>query len=601
VQIYRNVIRTYNLLDPKSKVKFVFFTLIQTALGLLDLIAILTLGLFSFLVGVFLGITELPSSFDNWFTRIGFFPGDLYPQMISLILVAVVLIVFKSLMAIIVLKKIFRFLAEQNAKISRNFGLRFMNSTYETISSQPSQEATYAIGRGLHISEILGNVSVLISELAMLSLLMGFTVFFAPEVGAVIFLYFLGIYFLAQKKLGGWIHKNTQILSESNIKGDQAFQEGMSLYKELYVTNKLDYMVELFSSMRFQAAKSTANIQLISYIPKFTFESALIVGACLVGMYSALTGTLQNAITSLVMFFALGSRMLPSILRLQTAANAIQSFSVLSNVSFELLRAIPEKSPKNDNHQVSKKIEFESKVELVNVGYSYPNNDSFSMKDISFTVPVGGSLAIVGKTGCGKSTLVDLLLGVLEPSHGSVLVSGLAPSLAVKEWPGFIGYVPQDFAFLNGTVRQNVAIAMPDIEILDDQVWNCLRLVELEELFSESQHGLDSLIGERGIRLSGGQRQRLGIARALYSNPKLLVLDEATSALDAETEEVISKTIRNLANSVTLIVIAHRITTVQKVDHVIYLHDGQIKGEGSFEAVRTKVPDFEKQASLMGL
>jgi ATP-binding cassette subfamily C protein len=255
----------------------------------------------------------------------------------------------------------------------------------------------------------------------------------------------------------------------------------------------------------------------------------------------------------------------------------------------------------NIDQQISRKNKFESKVELVNVSYSYPNNDSFSMKDISFTVPVGGSLAIVGKTGCGKSTLVDLLLGILEPSKGSALISGLPPSLAVKEWSGLIGYVPQDFAFLNGTVRQNVAIAMPDAEIIDEQVWNCLRLVELEDLFSESQGGLDSLIGERGIRLSGGQRQRLGIARALYSNPKLLVLDEATSALDAETEEVISKTIRSLTNSVTLIVIAHRITTVQKVDHVIYLEDGQIKGEGSFEDVRAKVPDFEKQASLMGL
>ena len=571
------------------------------ALGLLDFLAILTLGLFSFLGSVFLGITELPSSLNDWLVRIGFFPDDLYRQLIALILIAVFLIVFKSFMAIIVLMKIFKFLAEQNAKISRNFGLRFMNSSYETISSHPSQEATYAIGRGLHISEILGNVSVLISELAMLTLLMGFTVFFAPEVGIVILIYFLGIYFLAQKKLGRWIHENTQMLSESNIRGDQSFQEGMSLYKELYVTNKLNYMVDLFSSMRFQAAKSTANIQLFSYIPKFTFESALIVGACLVGVYSVITGTLQNAITSLVLFFALGSRMLPSILRLQSAANAIQSFSGLSDISFELLKAIPIKSTRASDIHVSRNNAFESKVELVNVRYNYPNKNSFSMKDISFTVPVGGSLAIVGRTGCGKSTLVDLLLGILKPSEGSVLISGLPPSLAVKEWPGLIGYVPQDFSFLNGTVRQNVAIAMPDAEIIDEQVWNCLRLVELEDLFSNCQDGLDSLIGERGIRLSGGQRQRLGIARALYSNPKLLVLDEATSALDAETEEVISKTIRNLTNSVTLIVIAHRITTVQKVDHVIYLEDGQIKGEGSFETVRAKVPDFEKQASLMGL
>jgi ABC-type multidrug transport system fused ATPase/permease subunit len=571
------------------------------ALGLLDLMAILTLGLLSYLGSTFLGITELPTNLNESLTRIGFFPNNLNHQLISLILIAVILMLSKSIISLVVLKNNFKFLASQNAKISKRLGVQFMNSSFEIVSSRPSQEATYAIGRGLHISEILGNASVLISELAMLTLLMGFTVFFAPEIGIVILLYFLGIYFLAQKKLGGWVRKNSQMLSELNIKGDQVFQEGMSLYKELYVANKLDYIVDVFGSIRSQAAKSTANIQLISFIPKFTFESALIIGACIVGMYSVITGTLQNAITSLVLFFALGSRMLPSILRLQSAANAIQSSSGASGISFTLLEDLHLKPMRKSDDQIFDSEKFEPRVELMNVSYSHPNNDYFSMKDITFNIPVGGSLAIVGKTGCGKSTLVDLLLGILEPSQGSVLISGLRPSLAVKKWSGEIGYVPQDFAFLNGTVRQNIAIAMPDEEIVDEQVWNCLRLVELSELFLNSEDGLDSLIGERGVRLSGGQRQRLGIARALYSNPKLLVLDEATSALDAETEEVISKTIRNLANSVTIIVIAHRITTIQKVDHVIYLEDGQIKGEGSFESVRANVPDFEKQAFLMGL
>ncbi len=602
--IFKKVKKALDLLDSKNKVKFFLLTAIQMALGLLDLLSIMLIGLFGYVGSAYLGISNLSENMTILLKNFFSMPTDLGKILILLISVAVILIILKSILAILVLKRIFLFLAKQNVKISSQIGRRFLNSPFELILSRSSQEATYAIGRGLHLSEILGNASVLISEIAMLILLFGIILISNFTLGMTILLYFTSIYFISQRKLGRWVRANSQVFSESNLEGDQVFQEGISLYKELYVANKLDNVVERFSRKRSLAANATANIQLISYIPKFTFESALIIGACLVGFQSFLTGSVESGLNSIIIFFAAGSRILPSLLRLQSASNAVQSFSGASEIAFDLINVI------DDNKKVANstkgsfsapKEDFDPTVIFANVDFDYQIKGNFSIKNISLNIPKGSSLAIVGRTGGGKSTLVNLLLGILQQTRGEINVSGVDPKSAINTWPGAFGYVPQDVTFLNGNVRENVAMGIDPIDMNDAQIWKCLKMVDLEKLISSSQDGLDSLIGERGIKLSGGQRQRLGIARALYSDPKLLVLDEATSALDAETEKAISETIRNLSHKVTLIVVAHRISTVQNVDQVIYVEDGRIRAKGTFAEVRAAVPDFEHQANLMGL
>jgi len=604
VRIYGKIKRALGLLDSKNKFKFFLMTGVQMALGLLDLMSIVLVGLFGYVGGAYLGISNLSQNVTDLLRNFLFMPDDLGRTLLYLISIAVILIILKSILAILVLKKIFLFLAKQNVEISSQIGRRFLHSPFELITSRSSQEATYAIGRGLHLSEILGNASVLISEITMLFLLFGLILISNPTLGLAIVLYFVAIYLLSQKKLGRWVRANSEVYSQSNLEGDQIFQEGIGLYKELYVAHKLNYVVERFRVKRSLSANATANIQLISYIPKFTFESALIIGACLIGFLSFVTESMESGLNSIIVFFAAGSRILPSLLRLQSASNAVQSFSGASEIAFDLINVIG--TNRNEGWSPSKlstagKKEFEPSVAMANVDFDYKVKGSFSVKDITFNVPKGGSMAIVGRTGSGKSTLVNLILGILQQSRGEISVSGVDPKSAISIWPGSIGYVPQDVTFSNGSVRENVAIAVDPIDIDDEQIWNCLRMVQLDSLFSASKQGLDSLIGERGLKLSGGQRQRIGIARALYSNPKLLVLDEATSALDAETESAISETISNLSRKVTLIVVAHRISTVQNADQVIYVEDGRIRSKGSFTEVRNAVPDFEHQANLMGL
>ena len=573
-------------------------------LGFLDLLAILIVGLFSYAGSAYLGISVLPENLKRYLNLLGFPVNDLGRTLVYLISIAVILMVGKSILALLILKRTFHFLANRSAEISERIGMRFMHSSYSVINGVSSQEATYAVARGLHIGEILGGFTVIVSEITMLVLLSGFIIIADPLLAVTLLIYFVSLYLLSQKKLGGWTRKNSVISAESAVKGDQTFQDGIALYKELFISNKLSFVVARFAKLRWKVADSTANMQLIGYIPKLTFESALIIGTCLVGIQQVFVGSAESAIATLIMFLTAGSRILPSLLRLQSATTAIQSVSGGSEIAFNLIKLMEadeaEKGGARSQIKPSK-LTFKPNVEISDLNFSYKGQGVFTIKDLSLSVSAGSSLAIVGKTGSGKSTLVDLMLGILEPLSGSVKISGVDPFSAIQTWPGSIGYVPQVVAFINGNVRENVAIGVEANDSDDSLVWDCLRMAQLDTLFKETSDGLDTLIGERGMRLSGGQRQRLGIARALYSKPKLLILDEATSALDAETEKAVAETIHNLVHKVTLIVIAHRIATVQELDQVIYLDGGQIMAKGSFAEVRAAVPQFERQAKLLGL
>ena len=207
----------------------------------------------------------------------------------------------------------------------------------------------------------------------------------------------------------------------------------------------------------------------------------------------------------------------------------------------------------------------------------------------------------MGPSGAGKTSIVDVILGVIDPSSGQVQISGKAPSEAITQWPGALAYVPQDVIISRGTIRENVAIGFPVDVSNDDAIWKALEVAELSDFVRSFPTGLETEVGERGAKISGGQRQRLGIARALFTNPKLLILDEATSALDGETEANIAKSIQRLKGNVTVVMIAHRLSTIRDADLVVYMDRGSIIATGTFEEVRSNVEDFDRQAALMGL
>ena len=399
-------------------------------------------------------------------------------------------------------------------------------------------------------------------------------------------------------------------MASADIASLNAVQEAMAAYREVTVSDRRSLYVDRIQGLRWQAARVLADAQFIGLFPKYMFEAALVIGGFTLAAVLFATQDSITATATLALFLAAGTRVMPSILRLQGAALGLRGAAAAAGPTFELATELgnPLEAPEDAPALAAIRArihmgnpDLDPSVALTDVWVTYPGSVTPAIQGVTLEVAAGSSLALVGRSGAGKSTLADVVLGVVSPERGQATIGGLSPSAAITKWPGGISYVPQEVVLANGTVRSNVALGLPDGAIDDDMVWEALQRAHFSTALVDQREGLDTLVGERGVRLSGGQRQRLGIARALYTRPRLLVLDEATSALDAETEQAIAGMIADLEGVVTTIVIAHRLSTVRGVDQVVYLDNGRLLGQGTFDEVATQIPAFRRQAELMGL
>ena len=468
-------------------------------------------------------------------------------------------------------------------------------------ASAISYSASYAI------VDVLNASIILFSEVALLIFFISMLFFLSPFITLLVVIYFaLVVYFIQFRilKLSAVYGENRNKFDISSV---EITQEIMGLFREIKISNRLNYFVEHFSHQRLNSAVANAGGQSAAQVPKYLLESALIIGAIVLGFTQFVLNDPQNAIATLALFLTVGFRILPSLLRIQSCITIIHVSGGAASVTYALADDIDVEF--DDCSDVRKLLadsaqnpkRFTPSVELIGVTFQYPEESKFAIRELSISVGEGETLAIVGPSGAGKSTLTDLILGVNKVSSGQVRISGVHPNLATQLWPGSIAYVPQMTSLMNSTIRENVAIGLSRQEINDQDVWSALSFAHLLE-FTENLPGkLDTIIGEHGHRLSGGQRQRLGIARALYTKPKLLILDEATSAMDSETEDSVTRAIGNLVGETTLIIIAHRLSTVRQADSILYMQEGRAIAIAKFEELRSLLPDFDKQAGLLGL
>jgi ABC-type multidrug transport system fused ATPase/permease subunit len=391
--------------------------------------------------------------------------------------------------------------------------------------------------------------------------------------------------------------------SELSIKSSEKIAEVFSSYRESIVRNRRDFYSREIAKTRFEIADTRAEISFMPYISKYVIETTVIVGAVLIGAAQFLMQDSSRAAATLGIFVAAGSRIAPAVLRIQQGLVMMKSSLGISKPTLDLIGFLGnEPMTENFDDLVHTNHEgFIPEIAVLNVSITYPDKTEKALDNVSLESDSGTVIAIVGPSGAGKTTLVDVLLGVLEPESGTVQISGVTPLEAISKWPGAIAYVPQDVLVTKGSIRENVALGYPIEAANDELVSEAIRIASLTEFVATLPEGLDTNLGERGAKVSGGQRQRIGIARALFTKPKLLVLDEATSALDGGTEESISSDIQKLKGSTTVVLIAHRLSTVRDADLVLYMDKGQIVACGTFEEVRSAVPDFDRQAKLMGL
>lgn len=602
--------KSLDLLKHRDRRLFKLMVTVQMFTAFLDLLGVFLLGVVAVLATATTQGTAPPTIVEDVFSILGL--GSLEPSAIIGVVggLAAMILILKSCLSLLLTQQVFRFLAKRAAGVSADLSARFFSSPLLIVQANPSQETAYALGPGANaaVLGVLGSGMIVVTELALLAVLGVALLFVDPVVTVGAILYFAFLAAVMQRPLSRWASRIGQAIATTEISSTTIVQEGIDCYREVSVLDRRAFYRDRYRETRRESTTAAANGQILSLIPKGAMEVALVIGAVALVLSQALTQDLVGAAGTLVLFLVAGSRVMPSILRLQSGLAIAHNSAANAANTYALHDELPPLTPRfgGDSGRLGAGVDgsyldFIPEIHLEGVSVTYPSSNRPALNAISVTVPIGRSLALVGSTGAGKSTLADIILGVLSPDSGSVLISDLEPREASQRWPGAIAYVPQSVALGSGTVRDNVALGLPRADIDDDLVWASLERAHLAEYLRSTREGLDTRVGEHGVRLSGGQRQRLGVARALYTRPRLLVLDEATSALDAETEAAIAQTMRELEGDVTTVVVAHRLATIRHSDTVLYLEQGSIQAMGTFDEVRRAVPAFARQAQLLGL
>lgn len=520
---------------------------------------------------------------------------------------AALLLLGKSIVSPILMARVYRFLTRREADVSARLTRQLLARPLTFVQRRSSQKTGVALTVGVSaaVTTVLGQMVVGVAEAALLGALAIVLLVANPALAVGAIAYFAVIGIVLQRVLGRRAAYFGAEQTNSNVVSLRAVQEALETYRELTVADRRSFYADRVHGIRRRGARSVAGAQLVNLLPKYVSEAALVLGAfALTGILFA-TQSPAAAAGTFVLFLATTSRVMPSLLRLQGAALYLRVAGGSASLTYALAEDLAASGPGQQGGdgplQPRGSASFVPTVAIQDVIFSYPGAQAPTVDHISLEIAEGQSVALVGRSGAGKSTLADLILGVLQPQTGEVTVGGVPPVDAVRLWPGAVAYVPQDVMLVNDSIRANVALGVPADLMDNDAVWAALQRTQLAEYVHSQPDCLDTQVGEHGLRLSGGQRQRLGLARALYTRPRLLVLDEATSALDAETEKAVSEMLQGLEGNVTTVIIAHRLSTIRHADLVVYLEDGRLLEQGTFDELCARIPALERQAELMGL
>ena len=477
------------------------------------------------------------------------------------------------------------FTSSVSARISRDLYGTYLRQPYSYFLGKNSSTLVRNSLSGSTFSEgIVDPILFLISEGLVTFCLLLFLMFLEP-IGTLITLCVFGLGALAYRKpTSKRITKWGEIDVIQKALLINQLQQGFGGIKDLKMLRRESYFINEFNERLVISASLFRNFSLLQALPRYFLE--LLTIACFVVLVSTMI-TFGSGLISVVpvlgLFGVAAFRILPATYQIIGNVQSLNRNGPLLDYLVHDLSLIVEPSEVfkiNDDNFVNAKIS--------NLNFSYSESDNESLSGISLVVSRGDAVGIVGQSGSGKSTLVDVLLGFLKPQDGSITVNGVDINSSLQWWRSKVGYVPQSIFLTDDTLRRNVAFGLPEDEIDESAVRVALCLAQLEEFVSSLPEGGNTMVGERGVRLSGGQRQRIGIARALYNNPEVLVLDEATSSLDTETEHEVMKAVQALQGDKTVIIVAHRLSTVEYCDRLYRLDAGRIVDEGTFDEVMNR-------------
>jgi ABC-type multidrug transport system fused ATPase/permease subunit len=595
------------LVSKSDRIKLLVVSLIQIFLAFFDLVGVAFFGLIGSVSVAAVSSTKVAGRTESLINFIGLQNFNSQTQVAILAVLAAVLMVIKTFASLYLSKKTIFFLSRRSAVISANLTSDLFRKSFTEIKRQGSQNLIYSLTSG--VSQITGTLTVsvaLIADFSLLIILLAGLLFVNPIMTLILLFSLSLVATILYLSIRNKNKKLATLGARYSIASSNKIFEAVGNYRELLLRGKRQVFADGIGKARMSQAEAGATASYLMNINKYILEVSVLLITLLISGVQFLLSDALRSVATLTLFFAAISRIAPAVFRIQQNLLSIKSGLGGAKPTLDLINSLHLSVEKLNN---AKEIDilpinhssFSGSVKTIDLSFKYPGSNNYAVRGVNTELALGKYVAVVGPSGAGKSTFIDLLLGLHHPTSGSVQISGLDATDAIEEYPGAIGYVPQEIQLVSGSIVENVLLGFKDSTDNRILVVEALKKAELNEYLTSTGLILDSNIGDEGGKLSGGQKQRIGIARALITNPKILVMDEATSALDAQTESNISKAVSKIKDQCLVIVVAHRLATVRNADLVIYMQDGQVKAEGTFEEVRKLIPDFDSQAELMGL
>ena len=589
-------------MTKQERAKYFSFLGLRSFVALFDLLGILAIGFLATSIALFITLGSDSS-------RVIEFGGLAIPAVTaqSLPIVAVLILglfVAKAVISILLTRQLAYFLARVEARAAKTVADRAFGSGLDEARLHSREEIYFAVQSGspAAFNSVLNAAGTIIAEGLLFVLVIGSFLAVDPLSALGALVYFVLIAAVIQLFIGNLMQIAAARATEGAVAANTAIGDLSEVLREATIFGKKAFFFDKIHAARIRTAGSTASQLTLGGMPRYIVETALIIAVALFVLWQSASGDLVKAAGTLGIFLSGGLRLTASLLPLQSALLTIkQSIPVADKAlkfltgNFELKLTSPAQAP--ETMTVNEAV----KVEMRKVSFYYPDSNAATLTAIDLEIQAGQQIAFIGPSGAGKSTLADLILGLLKPASGELLIDGQDPEEVIARNPGRLGYVPQRPGMISGTVAQNIALGIPDGQVDQSRLGEAIASAHLKKVLGQLPEGVETNLGKRKDELSGGQLQRIGLARALYSKPGLLVMDEATSALDADSENEINKALDEMRGKVTVVLIAHRLNTVQRSDVVFLVEEGRVTASGTFPELLSSNKTVQNLAKLMSI